>query len=206
MKSKKKQHIKITTDDDLKTETAETRTDELPVQEPQPESELDAVRRELADAKDQFLRAKAEQQNIQKRSAQERVEALRYANSTLVKDLISTIDDFERALEHGGESNVQGLLKGMQLVHDNFLKVLNDHNVETIDPMGQAFDPRYHEAMLQQPAEDKEPGTIIQVVQRGYQLNDRVLRPAQVIIAGAEKETPVDSSMDQEERAQAVEE
>lgn len=192
MKSKKKQHIEIATAEDLKSETHE------------PESELDSIRKELAGAKDQFLRAKAEQQNIQKRSAQERVEAVRYANATLVKDLIGTIDDFERALEHGADSDVQSLLTGMQLVHDNFLKVLKDHNVETIEPIDQAFDPRYHEAMLQQPAENKEPGTIIQVVQRGYRINDRVLRPAQVIIAAAE-ETPADSSVDQAEATRAVE-
>ncbi len=191
---KKKTRIKIATDEDLRTQTAmeNPSTESAEPELREPESEVDTLRKELADVKDQFLRAKAEQQNIQKRTAQERFDAVRYANAALIKDLLGTIDDFERTLEHGADSDVGSLLEGMRLVHDNLLKVLKDQFVEVIDALDQAFDPNCHEAMLQRPAEGKEPGTVIQVVQRGYRLNDRVLRPAKVIIAAAPQEPGTD--------------
>lgn len=148
-----------------------------------PIDEMEALRRELADVNDQFLRAKAEQQNVMRRATQERTEAVRYANANLIKNLLGIIDDFDRTLEHSEKSDLEAVLAGVQLIYDNFRKVLKDGRVEPIDPLGQDFDPRYHEAVLQQPAPDKEPGSVLQVVQLGYRMDDRVLRPAKVIIA-----------------------
>lgn len=146
-------------------------------------SEVETLRKDLEEAKDQLLRARAEQQNIRKRGAQEITDVRRYANTEIIKSLLDVVDDFERTLEHAVGAEVETLRQGVQLIYDNLLKVLKDHRVEVIDPANDAFDPRYHEAMLQQPTNDREPGQVIQVVQRGYRLDDRVLRPAKVIIA-----------------------
>lgn len=137
---------------------------------------------ELAGLKDQLLRAKAEQQNILKRTANERIEAVKYANVAFAKSLLGSIDDLERTIEHSAEADRETLLAGVRLVHDNLLKALQEHNIEIIDPVGAPFDPRFHEAVMQQEA-DAEPGTVVQVLQRGYKLQDRVVRPAKVIIA-----------------------
>ncbi len=151
------------------------------------EGQAEDLRRQLDEARDKLLRAKAEQQNMQKRVAQELVAVRRYANADLIKSLLGTLDDFQRSLEHGADTDTDTatVRKGVQLIYDNLIKVLRDHRLEVIDPADEPFDPRYHEAMLQQPADDREPGTVIQVVQRGYRLEDRVLRPAKVIIAAA---------------------
>ncbi len=163
-------------------------------------SEIESLRVQLAEAKDQFLRAKAEQQNMQRRAAQERSDAVRYANATLIRNLLGTIDDFERTLEHSAGTDLETVLKGVRLIYDNLCKVLQDDRVVTIDPLDEDFDPRCHQAVLQQTAPDKKPGTVIQVVQRGYRLDERVLRPAKVIIAAG----PEDA--DQAEQAPATRE
>jgi len=139
----------------------------------------------IAELEDQLLRAKAEQQNIRKRCANELAEAVRYANATLIKTLLGTIDDFERTLEQSGTADAETVLKGVQLIYANFMKVLQDNRVEVIDALDKPFDPVYHAAVQQLPAEGKEPGTVIQVLQQGFELNGRVLRPANVIVAAS---------------------
>jgi molecular chaperone GrpE len=149
------------------------------------ESETDRLRCELADAEDRLLRATAEQQNMRKRFAQERIDAVRFANSGFAKDLLPMLDDFERTLDHRESVDPQSILDGVRLIHDNLLKVLADHEVKVIQPSTEPFDPHCHEAMMQQPSDEHEAGTVLQVVQPGYRMGDRVLRPAKVIIAAA---------------------
>ncbi len=148
-----------------------------------PVDELTAVRNELADVKDKLVRALAEQQNIRKRCANEQVESIRYANTALIKPLLDVLDDFERTMQQENTSDSAAILQGIKLVHQNMVKLLKDNAVERIDPLGQPFDPRFHEAMMQQPTADAEPGTVLQALQPGYIMNDRVLRPAKVIVA-----------------------
>lgn len=154
-------------------------------QRPENETQGELVRlgQELAQTKEKLLREKAEQQNLVKRSAAERAEAIRYANTPLLKALLGTLDDLERTLENAADSDAGAMLQGVRLIHDNLTKTFTDHNVEVIDALDKPFDPRVHEAMLQQPAEGKQPGTVIQVLQSGYKFHDRVLRPAKVIVA-----------------------
>lgn len=177
MRKKNKTKVKIKTPEDAGSAAVET-------EEVVPVDEMEALRRELADAKDQYLRSMAEQQNMRKRFAQEKTDAVRFAGTSLIKDLLAVLDDFERTLEHGDQGG-DALLEGVKLIHQNFVKAIKTHDIQTIDPLGEAFDPQFHEAMLQQPSEDKAPGTVLQVVQRGYRLHERVLRPAKVIIAAA---------------------
>lgn len=139
----------------------------------------------IAELEDQLLRAKAEQQNIRKRCSNELAEAVRYANAPLIKALLGTVDDFDRTLVQSGTADAETVLRGVQLIYDNFMKVLQDNSVEVVQALDKPFDPVYHEAVQQLPAEGKEPGTVIQVLQQGVKLNGRVLRPAKVIVAAA---------------------
>ncbi len=92
------------------------------------------------------------------------------------------LDDLERALEAAGEHEEAKLEEGVRLVHRSLVEALRRHGLEVIDTDG-AFDPHVHEALLAQPAEDAEPGAVVQVLQKGYRLGDRVLRPARVVVA-----------------------
>lgn len=138
------------------------------------------------DWKDKFLRAKADFQNLQRRAVEEQRAAVRYANADFARALLDPVDDLERTLEARppGE-NEDPVLAGIRLIHGKLAKLLKDHRVEVIEALGQHFDPRLHEALLQQPCRDLPPGTVIQEVQKGYKLHDRVLRPARVIVAKA---------------------
>lgn len=157
-----------------------------------PPNEVEALRRETAELRDKLLRAVAEQQNVRTRAAHEQAEAARYANASLVKSLLSSLDDFERLLEHSSDAEVSTLRDGAKLIYDNLKRALAAHRVTEIDGAGVPFDPRIHEAMLQQPSSDHAPGTVTQVLQRGYRLEERVLRPAKVIIASATGGAAVD--------------
>lgn len=133
--------------------------------------------------KDKYLRIKAELANYQKRSEKDRAEAIRFANGTLVRALLPTIDDLERVIEssknHAG--NVQGTIDGIMLILDGLLKTLRDFQVEVIPTEGQLFDPRFHEAMMEQPSAEYPERTVLKELTKGYRLNDRVLRAAKVI-------------------------
>jgi molecular chaperone GrpE len=139
---------------------------------------------DTATLKDKLLRARAEVANVQRRAANEKAEALRFAVADFVRDLLVVVDDFERALEAAeaaGESG--GMVAGAGLVYENLLKVLNNHHVERIEAEGQPFDPTWHEAVMQQPSAEHPPETVLQVVQQGYRLHDRLIRPAKVVVS-----------------------
>ncbi len=183
-----KQNINIATPDEVdefapsdeaSQEQSQTATDE---QDPTAKAEG-----EVAALSDKLLRTQAELQNVMKRAEQRVSEAVRYANADLIKSLLDTIDDFDRTLSHTDAADVESVRKGVQLVYDKFMKVLTDNRVESIEPADEPFDPHYHEALMQQPAPNKPTNTVLQVVQRGFKLHDRVLRPAKVIVsAGGE--------------------
>lgn len=133
---------------------------------------------------DSLLRAKADYQNLLRRSATDRSTTIRYANAELMKGLLSVIDDFERSLEAAREShNLQAVVEGVQLVYDNLLNALHAQGLERIAALHEPFDPNFHEAMMQQPSEDFPSGTVLEEVAKGYRLHDRVLRPTKVVVA-----------------------
>ncbi|UCG31715.1 MAG: nucleotide exchange factor GrpE [Phycisphaerales bacterium] len=139
---------------------------------------------DAAELKDKLLRARAELANVQRRAANEKAEALRFAIADFVRDLLVVVDDFERALEaaeSAGESG--GMVAGARLVYENLLKVLSNHHLERIEAEGQPFDPTWHEAVMQKPSAEHAPHTVLQVVQQGYRLHDRLIRPAKVVVS-----------------------
>ena len=144
------------------------------------------LERELAEAKDRTLRIAADLENFRKRALKDREEAHHFGHQNLVKDLLPSVDNLERAVDHarkGGEESASGLLEGVELVLRELHSVLSKHGVTSIEALGQPFDPSLHEAMAQIPDGSQPPGTVVEVFQRGYQLRNRLLRPARVVVS-----------------------
>jgi molecular chaperone GrpE len=137
----------------------------------------------LAALEDKLLRVAADFENYKKRAARERAEYVTHANERLVKELLPILDDLERALDAVGEHQEATVEEGVRLVHRSLASLLERNGVKEIDTEGK-FDPHVHEALLSQPS-DAEEGSVIDVVQKGYTIGDRVVRPARVVIAAA---------------------
>ncbi len=150
-----------------------------------PESPTESLQQERGDLLNRLQRLGADYQNYQKRVQRDIQQAREYANEELIKSLLPVLDDMERALSHARENHGEDdpLFRGMQLVHDNMLATLGKFGVERIDAAGETFDPDRHAAMMQQPTDEHEPMTILEEVQRGYQLKGRTIRPAGVVVA-----------------------
>ncbi len=141
---------------------------------------------ELEQVQDRELRLKAVFENFRRRGLKEKQESLQYGHQNLVKDLLATIDNLERAVTHGRENedaDMASVLEGLELVQRELLGAIGKHGVKVIDPVGQVFDPTFHEAMGQIPDGSVEPNSVLEVLQKGFMLQDRLLRPARVLVA-----------------------
>jgi molecular chaperone GrpE len=159
------------------------------------DEELERVRDELIQSKDKQLRLQADFENFRKRALRERHELLQYGHENLVKDLLSTVDNLDRAIEHTQQSDggdLESLLRGVEMLQRELHAILERHSVSEIDAMGGAFDPALHEAMAQVADASVAPNTVIDVLQKGYQLRGRLLRPARVVVAREPEENEVD--------------
>jgi molecular chaperone GrpE len=159
------------------------------------EAELLSLRQQLetkeTEAKNYYerlLRQAAELENYKKRSARERDDAIRYANESLLKDLLPVVDNLERAIAHAsGGGNGKPLVEGVEMVLRGLADVLAKHGAMPILAQGQPFDPTKHEAMTQVETDDHEPNSVVEELHKGYMLRDRLLRPALVSVAKAVK-------------------
>jgi len=141
---------------------------------------------ELAEAKDAALRAQADAMNVQRRAEQEIEKARKFALERFCGDLLSVVDNLERALESSGDEQGQGALtEGIELTRKGFMDVLAKYGVEPVDPTGQPFDPETAQAMSMVDQPDVEPNSVVAVMQKGYLLNGRLLRPAMVMVSKA---------------------
>ena len=161
-------------------------------EEPSAEERVAALEAELAEQKDHLLRALAETENVRRRAQREREDALKYAVSGFAKELLSVADNLRRALDSLPESEVRdertrGLLAGVAATERELLSVFARHGIQRIDPDGERFDHNLHQAIFEAERPGKPSGTIIEVLQPGYVLHDRLLRPAMV---GVAKENP----------------
>lgn len=149
-------------------------------------AELEA---ELAAAKDQQLRALAEAENTRRRSQRDREEAAKYGAVGLARDLLNIADNLGRALAAAPETSedaaIQGLIEGITMVQKELNTVLERHHVRQVPGVGEPFDHSYHQAVVEMPSEEIEPGNVAQVLQTGYILHDRLLRAAMVAVAKA---------------------
>jgi len=141
---------------------------------------------ELAAAQEAALRAQADAVNMQRRAEQEIEKARKFALERICGDLLSVVDNLERALESAGDSEGSAsLVEGVELTRKGFMDVLVKYGVQVVDPMGEPFDPETAQAMSLVEQPDAEPNSVIAVMQKGYTLNGRLLRPAMVMVSKA---------------------
>jgi molecular chaperone GrpE len=163
-------------------------------------AENEELRRELEAAKgaqDRLLRLTADFDNFRRRNLKEREESHRYGSENLVKELLGTVDNLERAVDHARRSggDFEAMLQGVELVQRELSGILGKHGVTRIEAAGEPFDPSVHEAVAQQEDGTVPANTVVQVYQPGYRLWDRMLRPARVVVSkvpeGTSQQTPI---------------
>jgi molecular chaperone GrpE len=150
----------------------------------QPSSDLEQLRSQAAEAQDRYLRSQAELENTRRRLRREMDEERRYAELSLLSDLLPVIDNIDRAIE-AAEKNADAatLLAGFKMVGQQLNNVMEKHHCKPIKAEGESFDPAVHEAIMQQPNNEHPDNTVVAVGQTGYTLHDRVVRPAQVVVS-----------------------
>lgn len=147
------------------------------------ENEQDKLQKEFDELKDKYMRANAEFENIKKRMEKEKITAMLYANEGFAKDLLDVLDALEAALNVEAKDEISLKIKeGVQNTLDLFVKKLEKNGIKTIEEV-KDFDPNLHEAMFHVDSADHENGGIVQVLQKGYKINDRVIRPTKVSVA-----------------------
>jgi molecular chaperone GrpE len=169
-----------------------------PTREPEAaQPEIQALQVERDDLLARLQRISADYVNYQKRAQRDLTQARDYANEGLMKSLLSVIDDMERALDaaRANHADDDPLLVGMKLVHDKLLATLANFGLSRIElSPGQPFNPEFHQAMMQQPTDEHPPATVLGVLQNGYQLKGRVMRPAAVIVSTAAEQSADDEA------------
>jgi len=146
--------------------------------------ELVATQNEVAELKDQMLRVQADAQNVRRRSEQDVEKAHKFGQEKLSRELLSVLDNLERALAATPEDEATKALRdGVDMTLQGFISTLAKFNVEAIDPQGETFNPEYHQAMAMQENADFPPNTVMAVMQKGYSLHGRLLRPAMVMVS-----------------------
>jgi molecular chaperone GrpE len=155
------------------------------------EAELAEARAQAAEYRDNFLRAAAEADNVRKRAQRDVEAASRYAVERFAAELLDVRDSLELGAAAAGQgAGAAQLLEGMDATLRLLTKAFEKAGISVVDPLGQPFDPEFHEAMATQPSADQPPGTVITVVQKGYVLNGRLLRPARVLVSRAADPAP----------------
>lgn len=156
----------------------ESKNTEMTQEEEKPQNEGE-------DFKNQYVRLMADFQNFRKRTEKEKNEIYAYANEKLVVDLLDVIDNFERAIDAAEkkEGADESFIEGMNMILKQMLDVLRKHDVKEIEAVGEDFDPNFHNAVMMEDNPDFESGKVTEVMQKGYMLNDRVIRPSMVKVA-----------------------
>ncbi|MCL2711111.1 MAG: nucleotide exchange factor GrpE [Planctomycetaceae bacterium] len=159
-----------------------------PEEMPEPVSEVEQLRLELEETQNRVLRAMADLENYRARVNRQMAEERKYAGIEFMRELLPIWDNIGRALEAVSAShNLDALVEGVQMVHSQFLEVLKKHHCEKIEAMHQPFDPNVHASVAQIPNAKHPANTVIEEVQAGFRLFDRVVRPSQVVLASANK-------------------
>lgn len=163
-------------------------------------SEADALRMELADMRDRMLRALADAENTRRRAEREKQDASQYAVTRFARDMLQIADNFARALaacppelREAADPAVKAVLDGVEATERQLLAALERHGVKPIDTADGKFDPNFHQAIAEVPGQGKPAGAIVDVVQPGYTIGDRLLRPAMVTVAKREEGNGLDT-------------
>ena len=171
-------------------EAPEDKQAETPTNDEQPDAaeahaddELAAARAKAEESWNRYVRAAAELENVRKRAARDVESAHKFALERFGKELLAVRDTLEMGLAAAENATVESLIEGKNATLKLLTTVMAQFGIEEVDPVGEPFDPEFHEAISMQPSEDVEPGSVVTVVQKGYTLNGRLLRPAMVIVA-----------------------
>ncbi|MCK8603124.1 nucleotide exchange factor GrpE [Desulfoferrobacter suflitae] len=141
---------------------------------------------EVVKLQDRILRLAAEMENTRKRLEREKSEGICFANESLMRELLGVLDNFERAIQHAESgTEADSLLEGIRMIHKGLLDSLAKFGCKPFESVGETFDPNLHEAVMQQEAADEPENVVLQELQKGYRLNDRLLRPAMVVVSKA---------------------
>ena len=160
------------------------------------EQTVENQNKEIKELKDQLLRSIAESENLRKRTIKEIADAKKYSHIYFIRDLVSSVDNLQRALEAVPDDKselsepIKNLVIGLEIVEKEILNTFEKHSLKQINPLGERFDYNLHQAMFEVPTNEKEPGYVVEVSQKGYLLHDRLVRPAMVGISKkSEKKT-----------------
>lgn len=169
-------------------ESAESDIEEFPVSDDPIEmlkTELQTAQLAAVEARQDMLRMQADMENLRKRLMRENEKARRRTLERFMGDLLPVRDSLERGLEAAIDpaATVEALKEGKQLIMKMLSKAMGDHGLQTIDPVGEAFDPEKHEAMTMMTSDQHDENTVIEVLEKGYQLHDRLIRPAKVVVS-----------------------
>ena len=184
------ENIKI----DPESNTDEVNVDENGDEDISIEQTVENQNKQIKDLKDQLLRSLAEAENLRKRTIKEVADAKKYSHIYFVRDLISSVDNLQRALEVVPDDKsqlsepIKNLVIGLEIVEKEILNTFEKHSLKQIDPLGEKFDYNLHQAMFEVPTNEKEPGHVVEVSQKGYLLHDRLVRPAMVGISKKSEE------------------
>ena len=165
--------------------------EELPPPTPEELKQLHADAAKAAEYYERLLRQVAETDNLRKRLAKEKQDAIRYANESLIEQLLPTMDSFDMAMmavNAAGETSIDSLKTGIEMVHTQLKRTLEEVGLTEVDAAGQEFDPALHEAMSKKETDEAEEGRILEQIRKGYKLKDRLVRPASVVVATAPSE------------------
>jgi len=196
MSQKKKIKINIDTEDTAADQDAEkqaledgkapkSESSDAEISLKEMEAKFEAKKEEAEETYERLLRVSAEFENYKKRAAREMDEFRKYANQSLLKEMLSVVDNLELAINssNDGEKTDQSLIKGLNLTLNEILKVFEKFNVTPIEARGKTFDPAFHEAVMREETDDYPENTVISEFQKGYLIHDRLLRPAMVVVA-----------------------
>ena len=160
---------------------------------------------EVSEFKDKLLRKAAEFENYKRRTENDQINLLNYAAESFIQKLLPVVDDFERSLQHVDDAQeVDAIKKGLKLIYDKLMKVLDEQGIKKMESVGQPFNVDYHEALLQRPDDSVEPHTVLEEVEKGYIYKDKVIRHAKVIVSEEirkEQEEPADNNKPTEEES-----
>ncbi|MEE8399269.1 MAG: nucleotide exchange factor GrpE [Desulfobacterales bacterium] len=155
-------------------------------------ADRDAAKQEAKESYDRFLRASAEFENYKKRATRDMDEFRKYANESLIRELLPVVDNLERALQSSAESNAvsdtENLTAGVDMTLKEILKVFEKFVIKPIDALGQRFDPTFHQAVMQEENDNEPENTILRELQKGYKIHDRLLRPSMVVVSRSSKQ------------------
>jgi len=181
---------------DSEIDTEAKKVDENEIEDISIEEIAENKNKEIQELKDQLLRSLAESENLRKRTIKEIADAKKYSHISFIRDLVSSVDNLQRALELVPEDKsqlsepIKNLLIGLEIVEKEIINCFEKHNISQISPLGDKFDYNLHQAMFEVPTNENEPGYVVEVSQKGYLLYDRLVRPAMVGISKKpEKET-----------------